>query len=64
MTDPIERIRQIIDRHDPDGPADHAHQVAADIVARLGLRREQVDNKIRYVSAWFDEELTTLEGAE
>ena len=26
--------------------------------------RENVDNKIRYVSAWFDDELTKLEGAE
>jgi hypothetical protein len=30
----------------------------------LELRRENVDNKMRYVSAWFDDELTTLEGAE
>jgi hypothetical protein len=28
------------------------------------LRREKVDDKMRYVSAWFDGELTKLEGAE
>jgi len=26
--------------------------------------RENVHNEIRYVSAWFDDELTKLEGAE
>jgi hypothetical protein len=30
----------------------------------LELRREDVDDKMRYVSAWFDDELTKLEGAE
>jgi hypothetical protein len=45
--------------------------VAQAIVDRLGLRRESTDNvgkavsdKVRYVSALFDEELTVLEGAE
>jgi hypothetical protein len=41
--------------------------VAQEVVARLGLRPEQVTNvknEIRYVSAWFDNELTVLEGAE
>ena len=64
MTDPIERIRQILERNQPYGESDHARHVAEDIVARLGLRRENVDNKMRYVSAWFDGELTKLEGAE
>ena len=64
MTDPIERIRQILERHHPYGESDHARHVAEDIVAQLGLRRENVDNKMRYVSAWFDDELTNLEGAE
>ena len=64
MTDPIKRIRQILERHLPYGESDHAHHVAEDIVAQLGLRRENVDNKMRYVSAWFDGELTDLEGAE
>ena len=61
MTDPTERIRQILEEHAEPG---HAHQIAEDIVARLGLRRENVENKMRYVSAWFDDELTKLEGAE
>ena len=34
------------------------------IVDRLELRKEAVGNKTRYVSAWFDDELTKLEGAE
>jgi hypothetical protein len=41
--------------------------VAQEIVARLGLRPEGATNskdEIRYVSAWFDDELTNLEGAE
>jgi hypothetical protein len=45
--------------------------VAHAIVNRLGLRKESADNlkkavsdKVRYVSALFDEELTVLEGAE
>ena len=58
MTDPIERIRQILERHHPYGESDHAHHVAEDIVAQLKLRQENVDNKMRYVSAWFDDELT------
>ena len=61
MTDPIERIRQILEKH---GEPERAHQIAEDIVAQLELRRENVDNRMRYVSAWFDDELTKLEGAE
>lgn len=38
--------------------------VAEDIVGQLDLRVETVDDKMRYVSAWFDGELTNLEGAE
>jgi hypothetical protein len=38
--------------------------VAEEIVAQLGLQRENVRNEIRHVSAWFDDELTKLEGAE
>lgn len=64
MTDPTDRIRQILERHRPYGQSDHARQVAEAIVAELELRRENVDNKMRYVSAWFDDELTKLEGAE
>jgi len=50
-----------------EGLSDHPRQVAQEIVARLGLRPERAGNvkdAIRYVSAWFDDELTTLEGAE
>ena len=31
---------------------------------RRRLRRENVRGEVRYVSAWFDDELTKLEGAE
>ena len=64
MTDPIDRIRQILQRHHPYAQSDHTHHVAEDIVGQLELRREKADDKMRYVSAWFDEELTKLEGAE
>ena len=64
MTDPIKRIRQILERHHAFVQSDHAHHVAEDIVGQLELRREKADNKMRYVSAWFDDELTKLEGAE
>jgi hypothetical protein len=64
MTDPIERIRQILQCHHPYKQSDLAHHVAEDIVEQLQLRREEADNKMRYVSAWFDDKLTKLEGAE
>jgi hypothetical protein len=47
--------------------SDHSRHVAQEIVARLGLHLERatdVKDEIRYVSAWFDDELTKLEGAE
>jgi hypothetical protein len=47
--------------------SDHSRHVAQEIVVRLGLRPERainVKDEIRYVSAWFDDELTKLEGAE
>ena len=47
--------------------SDHSRHVAQEIVARLGLRPQRAINlndEIRYVSAWFDDELTKLEGAE
>jgi len=49
--------------------SDHSHSrhVAQEVVARLGLQPERassVKDEIRYVSAWFDDELTKLEGAE
>jgi hypothetical protein len=57
-------------RHCDGGEAslsDHSRQVAQEIIARLGLRPESATNckgTMRYVSAWFDDELTKLEGAE
>jgi hypothetical protein len=47
--------------------SDHSRHAAREIVARLGFRPERSSNfkdEIRYVSAWFDDELTKLEGAE
>jgi hypothetical protein len=47
--------------------SDHSRHLAQEIVARLGLRPEKADNakdEVRYVSAWFDDVLTKLEGAE
>ena len=64
MTDPTERIRQILERHHPYGESGDARHIAEDIVEQLKLRRENVEDKMRYVSAWFDNELTNLEGAE
>jgi hypothetical protein len=82
MTDLIDCIREIIERHrvadstaatghpyhcGAEKLSDHSRHVAQEIVARLGLRPERpvnVRDEIRYVSAWFDDELTKLEGAE
>ena len=64
MTDPVGFIQQILESHQPSGESVHARRIAEDIVAQLDLRREKVDDKLRYVSAWFDDELTKLEGAE
>jgi hypothetical protein len=64
MSDPIERIRQILERHHEYGESPHARDMAEDIVEQLQLRRENVNDKTRYVSAWFDDQLTNLEGAE
>jgi hypothetical protein len=64
MTEPVERIRQILERHQPYGESGHARHVAEDIVAQLGLQRENAQDKMRYASAWFDGELTEVEGAE
>jgi hypothetical protein len=68
------------DRHDDGGLScdcgathlsDHSGHVAQAIVNRLGLRPESADDikkavrdKVHYVSALFDEELTVFEGAE
>ena len=50
-----------------EGLPDHSHHLAQEIVDRLGLTQESAgdrSSKIRYLSAWFDDELTKLEGAE
>ena len=82
MTDLIDCIREIIERHrvndltaatgdlcqcGAEELSDHSRHVAQEVIARLGLRPERAANvkdKIRYVSEWFDDELTKLEGAE
>jgi hypothetical protein len=79
MTDLVEHIRAILEHHHIDDRsdlanagcscgvvnlADHYRHVAQQIIDRLELRREAVGSKARYVSAWFDDELTNLEGAE
>ena len=43
---------------------DRSRHMAQQIVDSLGLRKEAVGTEIRYVSAWFDDELRKLEGAE
>jgi hypothetical protein len=82
MTDLIDRIREVIERHRIEDftadtghschcgakeLSDHSRHVAQEIVARLELRPERavsVKDELRYVSAWFDDELTKLEGSE
>jgi hypothetical protein len=79
MTDLVEHIRRLLDHHridDQGNTADvgcscgeaslpnHSRHVAQQIVDSLCLRKEAVGTEIRYVSAWFDDELTKLEGAE
>jgi hypothetical protein len=76
MTDLIEHIRGILEHHRRDdgsdagcrcgaeGLSDHSGHVAQEIVDRLSLRREALGKQIRYVGAWFNNELTILEGAE
>lgn len=78
--DLIERIRQVLAEHrvddrnhaagvgcgcvcGADGLSDHSRHVAEEIVNRL-QRRQSVGDEICYFSAWFDDELTKLEGAE
>jgi hypothetical protein len=80
MTDLIDCIREIVERHRDSTAArgypcqcsaeelsDHSCHVAKEVVVRLGLRPERAakfKGEIRYVTAWFDDELTKLEGAE
>jgi hypothetical protein len=76
----IERIRHIIDEHrasddDADvacscgtqGLSDYPRHLAEQIIDGLDLKAETTDhikNQIRYATAWFDWELTELEGAQ
>ena len=49
------------------GLSDHPHHVAEEIVKQLRLVPEHVGDvkqELRYKSAFFDDELTKLEGAE
>ena len=51
---------------DAEAP-DRSRRIAEQIVYQLGLKPETLSdfrNQLRYVSAWFDQELTILEGAE
>jgi hypothetical protein len=50
-----------------EGMSDHPRHVAEQIVDGLALKPADVDEvkkRFRYTSAWFDWELTKLEGAE
>lgn len=49
------------------GSSDHSRHMAEQLVDGLDLKADAVDHikkRIRYASAWFDWELTHLEGAE
>ncbi len=78
----VESIRRIIEDHRATGQVDdaqlscscgaqkipdHPRHVAEQIIDRLALKPENVDEvkqQIRYATAWFDCELTKLEGAQ
>ncbi len=50
-----------------EGLSDHSGHVAEQILERLGLKPEAVDEakeRIRYATAWLDWELTKIEGAQ
>ena len=82
MPDLVEPLRRIIETHRATGRPeggdvscscgaqkipDHTRHVAEQIIDRLGLRPESVDEAkrhIRYATAWFDWELTKFEGAQ
>ena len=79
MNNLVKHIREILEQHHIDAQtnsagvgcgcgavdfADHSSHVAQQIIDRLELRKEAVGNKFRYVSAWVDDELTKMEGAE
>lgn len=78
----VESIRRIIEDHRATGQVDdaqvscscgvqkipdHPRHVAEQIIDRLALKPENVDEvkqQIRYATAWFDWELTKFEGAQ
>ena len=82
MPDLVEPVRRIIANHRVTGHSDdaepscscgarkipdHPRHVAEQIIDRLGLKPENVDDakqQIRYATAWLDWELTKFEGAE
>ena len=60
----VRDVRAVVE---PKGNRITPRHLAQEIVDRLGLTQESAgdrSSKIRYVSAWFDDELTKLEGAE
>ena len=57
-------VRAVVE---PNGNLITPRHLAQEIVDRLALTQESAGDrsiKIRYLSAWFDDELTKLEGAE
>jgi len=82
LPDLVEPIRRIIESHCATGDSDeaevscscgaqkipdHPRHVAEQIIDRLGLKPENVDDvkqQIRYATAWLDWELTKFEGAQ
>ena len=57
-------VRAVVE---PKGNLITPRHLVQEIVDRLGLTQESVGDgsrKVRYVGAWFDDELTKLEGAE
>ncbi|HWT49795.1 MAG TPA: hypothetical protein VN255_14890 [Mycobacterium sp.] len=49
------------------GLSDHPRHVAEQIIDRFGLKPQNVDEvkqQIRYATAWFDWEMTKLEGTQ
>jgi len=76
----FERIYQIIDEHRTSGDdtevacscgthglSDYPRHLTEQIIDGLDLKAEAADhvkNQVRYATAWFDWELTQLEGAQ
>jgi hypothetical protein len=61
------RAAGIANGWEANGLSDHSRHIAEQIVDMLGLKHDSLGdfrNELRYVSAWFDQELTKLEGTE